>query len=430
MHRVEIGRDVHDPRLPIVWDSRKVVNGHLLIIGESGSGKTFFLRKMISQIAQYDGLRVYIFDCHGDLDLPPKWTSSVKFSEGTIFGINPLILDPDLDAGGVRRSITRFISMVDQYSRVLGDKQRAALYGLLEEFYRANNYDPDDPSTWDRPEEETPSFLDFKNFSREKIKSIYVGNSATVKRSLDALSSKLRALGIKGAYDDVEREELADLRSKCLETFEELLDSLQSGREIDQIIDEPERDVLKSVHKRIENLYASGVFKNRKPNFNPSKPIWKLDVCNLTKQNRGFLVEVYLQRIFQRAKVAFFTAKNTQLGIPPPAHIIILDEAHLFLSPDRDHIILRLIREGRKFNIYVVLASQSHVHFPDEVATGVASTVILGLHEQYRERMGRLLGIKPSRFNAIQPHRRALVQMKTHDVTLNNGYMDVLVGAD
>ena len=36
----------------VVWDSEKIINGHALIVGKSGMGKTYTLVQMIEQIAE------------------------------------------------------------------------------------------------------------------------------------------------------------------------------------------------------------------------------------------------------------------------------------------------------------------------------------------------------------------------------------------
>ncbi len=48
---IEIGTNSSDHGAPVVRDSSKLVNQHVICFGESGCGKTYLLRRMISQIA-------------------------------------------------------------------------------------------------------------------------------------------------------------------------------------------------------------------------------------------------------------------------------------------------------------------------------------------------------------------------------------------
>lgn len=94
--------------VPVVWDSRTAINPHMLVMGASGAGKTWNLRRIIQAMAKTaDGpVRIHVLDVHGDIDL--AGASTVKFSEATAYGHNPLAVSPDRDGGGVRRQIQFF----------------------------------------------------------------------------------------------------------------------------------------------------------------------------------------------------------------------------------------------------------------------------------------------------------------------------------
>ena len=102
-------------------DFSKLINGHILLVGKSGSGKTYTLRQLLDQIiTQTKGknFRAHIIDVHGDIEI--DGASSVKFSESTDFGFNPLVINPDPDYGGVRKRIQSFISSLNRTGFKLG----------------------------------------------------------------------------------------------------------------------------------------------------------------------------------------------------------------------------------------------------------------------------------------------------------------------
>src|SRR4051812_3545614 len=91
---------------PVVWDTSKLINGHVLILGASGVGKSHTIRKMIrralaSAAQSRQSIRCHVFDVHGDLDIPAA--SEVQFSESVANGLNPLRVNPDPHFGGVRK---------------------------------------------------------------------------------------------------------------------------------------------------------------------------------------------------------------------------------------------------------------------------------------------------------------------------------------
>lgn len=139
--------------LAFVWNSQKAVNGHMLICGMSGSGKTYTLRRAIKSMLSTQekvvgGLaaRVHIFDVHGDIKVDGQ--STVMFSEQTKYGMNPLRVNPDQHFGGVRKRIQEFISTMNRVMTKLGSKQEACLRNVLTDVYQRHGFKPDDHTTW------------------------------------------------------------------------------------------------------------------------------------------------------------------------------------------------------------------------------------------------------------------------------------------
>lgn len=150
--KIKLGHNFFDARqgnvTPITWDSQRLINGHVLIVGSSGVGKSHTIRKMIRRgIADAASTRFHVFDVHGDLAIPGA--SEVQFSESAPFGLNPLRVNPDPHFGGVRKCIRNFLRTINQASATaLGVKQEAVLSNLLIDVYREFGFDIEDPGTW------------------------------------------------------------------------------------------------------------------------------------------------------------------------------------------------------------------------------------------------------------------------------------------
>lgn len=133
----------------ITWDSKKAVNGHILMVGMTGAGKTFQLRKIVRDMLKSErgaGLRVHVFDVHGDITLDGE--SSVLFSEQTPWGLNPLRVSHDLHFGGVRKKIQGFINTINKVMHPIGARQEAVLRNILLDLYLQHGFKSDEPSTW------------------------------------------------------------------------------------------------------------------------------------------------------------------------------------------------------------------------------------------------------------------------------------------
>ena len=145
---LDAGAAKRGERVNVTWDSSRLVNGHTLLLGMSGAGKTHLLKRMIRDMAnQQPDCRFHIFDVHGDINIPGA--SEVLFSEQTPYGLNPLRVNANEHFGGVRKCIANFIRTVNKASPTsLGVKQEAVIRNILLDVYRMRGFNPDHPSTW------------------------------------------------------------------------------------------------------------------------------------------------------------------------------------------------------------------------------------------------------------------------------------------
>ena len=110
----------NDTNLRVRWREDEVINGHVLIAGGSGTGKTHNIRKMCHQLTKSNSgpLKIHVFDVHDDIEIPGA--SDVIFSEATSCGLNPLTVDPHPHTGGVRKAIQNFILTINKTSLAAG----------------------------------------------------------------------------------------------------------------------------------------------------------------------------------------------------------------------------------------------------------------------------------------------------------------------
>ena len=151
----------------VIWDSQKTVNGHMLLCGMSGSGKTFTLKKVINEMLgtnKEKQIRFHVFDVHGDIDIANA--SCVQFSEQTNYGLNPLKVNSDPHFGGVRKRTNTFISIINKCMRSLGEKQEAALRNILYDVYERHGFDINDHKTWNVEDENALNQLSVEQKAR------------------------------------------------------------------------------------------------------------------------------------------------------------------------------------------------------------------------------------------------------------------------
>lgn len=376
----------------IIWNSKKVLNGHMLMMGKSGTGKTYNLRKILRQMLKQSEpgmLRAHIFDVHGDIEI--SGASSVKFSSSTPYGFNPLWLNPDPDFGGVRRRIQSLLAALNRTSRKLGTKQESCLRNLLNDLFEANGFKENDINSWKvndgiqrKYPKKNPTLEDAHRFAKYKLKAMYIGGSTDTVRVLEDVNKKSTSLYSKqrqalrsgnALQQEALETDLDKLKQDCIAKYAEYVNSITTGMEFEDVLRYDSREVLKSVVERLENLNAIGIFKNQTPPFDANSALWRYDIKALSLDEKKLFIEFRLEELFYQA---------VQRGVVDEIRdVIIIDEAHNFFSDDDDNILNTIAKEARKFGIALICASQAPTHFSDDFLANVGTKIILGIDQIY-----------------------------------------------
>jgi len=420
--RIHIGLDSFAQRQGkeehIYLDYYKIINPHLILVGGSGTGKTYNLKRIIKSLSRFD-VRFHIMDVHGDIEIPNA--STIKFSESSEYGLPLLKLSKDQDFGGVRKKIRSIINAINRTNRKLGTKQEPALMNLLEELYAANGFYKDDPKTWglDYPNnrrypKKYPTLTDLRKWTEYKLKHMLMGTSSKTIRMFEEVKKLKIQLDRKIKYkmkstneDEIAKleEQIEKIKERMKESFSEGIDKLGTGFELDELINYDSADVLKSIFERIKVLESSGIFKDKEPNFDKSKPVWRYDIKSLSRDEAKMFVSIFAEDLFLKMK----EKGETKL----PREFIVIDEASIFLQNADDEYILNIIaREARKFGLGLILATQSLEHIPQDIIESTASKIILGVDETKMDITAKKLQIEKKKLMYIIPRKSALVQFK------------------
>ena len=398
----------------VLLDYKKVINPHLILVGGSGTGKTYNLKKLLKAITDVNpSVRFHIMDVHGDIEI--ENSSTIKFSETTNYGLQPLKLSVDPDFGGVRKRIRSFINALNRTSRKLGTKQEPVLYNLLLDLYAARGFYATNPKTWSETNiKKFPTLMDLKRWLEYKLKHMLFGTSSKTLRSFEEVKKLKLQLDrrIKKKVKIKNEEELLKLeeqikktKEKMKEEFSNGVDNLGTGFEIDDLIKYDNPDVIRSLLDRIIILESSGIFKNNAPEFDKNKPIWRYDIKALNRDEQKLFVSILAEDIFLKVK----ELGETKL----PREFIVIDEASIFLQNADDEYILNIIaREARKFGLGLILATQSLEHIPDDIIESTASKIILGVDETKMDITAKKLQVDKQKLKYIIPRKSAMIQVK------------------
>lgn len=414
----------------VFWDPAKAISGHAIIVGSSGVGKTYRLRYLIKKLIEANrNVKIHILDVHGDI--APAARNRVVFSETTEYGLNPLEVTTDPEFGGVRRRINSFIAMLNRTTSKLGIRQEAVLRALLNDLYRLNGYDPRNPRTWNpatnphvrgrcKETRRHPGIADLSNLCAYRIQNLLTGSGSKAFKALTELQKQYKKMArLQRKLEPGEEDALDNLKATCKDLYASYIDAIETGKELDDLLNYDSVEPMRAVYERIKGLDATGIFKDQPPSFNPADPLRVYDIKALSDDEQAMFAEVLMERLFLEAKAE---GQKTQ-----PDTFIVLDESHKFMSAEGDHVINKMAREVRKFGVGLILVSQNFEHFPEDLIANSAMTMILGLHDMHHERTARRLGIDRKRLKFIRPKQTALVQVRSGgtDRRLANTFIDV-----
>lgn len=154
---IYVGDDAEygDPLYWVPWNTRLSQNPHLMIIGESGSGKTYATQCLIAELAQ-SRIPSVIFDYGQGFEIDTLDKHFRRFTNPTEYligekglAINPVEIFPR-DVKGPNTVATRISDVFDAVYR-LGDIQRKVLIDAIINLFAHRNIRATDPSTWETP---------------------------------------------------------------------------------------------------------------------------------------------------------------------------------------------------------------------------------------------------------------------------------------
>lgn len=193
------------------WSPGQLNNGHMIILGGSGAGKTETIRCIASELAA-QAMPVVLIDFHGDMAATGGDIRSYKIREGGEYYFNPLELDPDIDEITPLRATSDFVDAISINFPTLGIQQRRKIKNIIKDCYRMSGI-TGKTETWTRvldfddiegeimncEDEAIPAYLedifDYKLFSgEEKISIPTILSGGITHINLNALPENLRYL--------------------------------------------------------------------------------------------------------------------------------------------------------------------------------------------------------------------------------------------
>ena len=150
----------------VVWNPAELPNGHVVLIGASGSGKTQTLKAIAYELPQlFPEIKIVVVDFHGNLELPNEVCYPLNMESP--HGINPLVVDLDTKGGGPNLQAISVAAILKK-ALLLGANQEGSIISILNSCYAYAGIVQDDPSTWTH---DPPTFADVRQEIESRIES-------------------------------------------------------------------------------------------------------------------------------------------------------------------------------------------------------------------------------------------------------------------
>ena len=198
---VYVGDEV-DLDTPATWEptnAQRVQNPHLMIMGESGSGKTYAAQCLVAELA-HSGIPSIIFDYGQSFELDAVDPAFRKYCDPKEYAIgekglalNPLEISPQ-DSRGPNQVATRIADVFDATFQ-LGDIQRKVLVDAVISVYRQAGIVTENPKTWSK---QPPNI----RLLQDAIDELAVNKQYPNQRSAAGLGARLTNFFMLAAFRD------------------------------------------------------------------------------------------------------------------------------------------------------------------------------------------------------------------------------------
>jgi energy-coupling factor transporter ATP-binding protein EcfA2/predicted GIY-YIG superfamily endonuclease len=383
------------------WNPEILPNGHIVAIGASGSGKTQTLKAIAYSLHQtYPEMQVILLDFHGDQEIVGETCYPIHMASP--HGINPLVVNLDPEGGGPSLQAIQIAAILKKSLR-LGPNQEGMLIEIIKSCYLKRGITQEKQETWSL---EPPNFDDieeelnrrvatvFQDDSKKELaEEIYIENLPVGKPNTSGIyfifhQNKLVYIG---AARDIQKRIDGHHHIRYLlkehypgETVEiRYYEHPSDWQELIKLenyliqIHKPSlnqttlRTECKDSHKlklKLAATFQYGVFSRPQPKL--AEKLIRIDLSKLPPSLAAISAESLAHQLMNQHRL-----KGEILGRLSRTFLFI-DEAKE-MPKDGGSACDRIICDGRKYGLSLVLASQSERHLSQDVISNSASKIVL-----------------------------------------------------
>lgn len=444
--KMEFGTNFYRHKQKVTLDLENANNPHMLLTGESGSGKTTFAKSVIYWLGETK--IVIVLDLKGDMHV--KKERVFKFTgRKSEYSVSLFQFDPDPINGGIDENIVSITELINKYDLKgkMGLYQLGIMSDILTDLYNLKGFYEDDESTWTRG-------WDLNN---EEDKKKWLGSLPTIDELYDYLeyldtclnneddmdlgisvfktAKKISTLYKKGDKQSTEQAE--KLFKKSINKYEKYFlnvignkDFLYSQMEKDE--NENEKDeknpydscnIQKYQNKRAANvietmkfvvkkLQKSKVFGSKIPDIQFGVNRFDLSGLNINLQN--FIVEILINRVFKelsfRGEYSKLPLEYRQKHGKSFDRVLVIDECQRIMPTGREANdaktgINQIGQESRSRGLALMLLTQTPNHVTYSLLNNIGTKIVFQTAKNDVKAAACAMGVETNNFNILRRYR-------------------------
>jgi len=418
-----LGRRLDGAQSAIRHSMASASNFHHALIGTSGAGKTYTIRKMAIEFAS-QGVTQFVLDTQGDYsageflanhDMKGVRVNEIKFGYGPgTAGLNPFSIHSNDEQGGYHHAVIGVLETIRLFNPAVGSRQKTLLRKLVNSTYQRKGITMENPASWQK---NPPTMRDLLTTIRDEISStkLRVGGEALFD-GIEELRKKAKRLA-KQARESASDEKRGQLQEEIDEAKESIFNKFQQIIEVE--VDDEEKlpsiagtvNRLESVHDMIEGVIVSGLFDGEQ--IRPKRgAINVLDLTSLNQVDQQPVFYLLLEKTFHSA-----VRTCEKLNPKVPDMMFGFDEVKLFtaladspLSP-----INRFFTEGRKYGLGSLCGLQHAKQLTDEMRSSIGTLLLLPVAKEKVADIRKIWGIPEHLMSKLRPKSDAYYGFGNND---------------
>jgi hypothetical protein len=302
----------------VYWHPESLPNGHIVVIGASGSGKTQTLKAIAYELHQTYPVQIILVDFHGDQALQGERCYPLHMASQ--WGVNPLVINLDLEGGGPNLQAIAVAATLKKALQ-MGPNQEGHLLEVLGDVYGDRGITQVNPASWHG---------NLPNFSH-----------------------------LQEAIED----HVTDGCREC-----------------------------QKLKMKLAATFTYGVFN--RPMFPLFSRLIRVDLCKLPPALGAIAAEALAQQLMDQHRLM-----GEIEGKTPRTYLFIDEAKEMAKSPALD----RVIADGRKYGLNLVLASQSERHLSADVIGNSSTKIVLPVDQTEVKKVASKFRFAEAKVAALLP---------------------------